>query len=122
MVKLVEGACLEEQLLVQGVVAFLDFWFADRANPDSAERGRDNQSAVLEDFQKQFKLLVDERVGKATDDDLDRLIAQLREGISGCETRRLEPEEALVFFRGEVALTFTPQFWGDYLDKRLGGE
>jgi hypothetical protein len=119
LTELVNENGIDEQLLVQGIVAFLDYHFASHATPESAERARRNCISTIEKLERELTLPIEQRQQELTDAEIQDLITKMNDLSEGGESRRQEAKAALESLREVVAEVFTEQFWHDFLWERF---
>lgn len=111
LVQLVDEIGILEQVVVEGVLAFLISFYRRLADPNETPRVVMNHLGMIENLKKQLCLPASERKNKMSDKELKDFIAKVQDMLGDCEARRQDAEEALNFLQQEANNTFTDEFW-----------
>lgn len=115
LVQLVDEFGLLEQVVVEGVLAFLISFYRKLADPNETPRVVQNHLGMIENLKQQLRLPASERRSKMSDEELKDFITKVEDMLGGCEARREDAEEALHFLQQEAKDTFTDEFWKEIL-------
>jgi len=115
LVQLVDQIGLLEQVVVEGVLAFLISFYRKLADPNETPRVVQNHFDMIENLKQQLSLPPSERRSDMSDEELKNSITMFEDALSGCEARRQSAEGALDFLQQEAKDTFTDEFWKEIL-------
>ena len=111
LVQLVDEFGLLEQVVVEGVLAFLISFYRTQADPNETPRVIQNHLGMIEHLKQELCLPASERKNKMGDKELNDFITKVEHMLEGCDERRQEAEKALHFLQQEAKDTFTDEFW-----------
>ena len=111
LVQLVDEIELLEQVVVEGVLAFLISFYRKQADPNETPRFVQNHLGLIENLKQQLCLPASERKNKMSNEELEDFITKAEDMLGSCEARRQDAEEALHFLQQEAKDTFTDEFW-----------
>jgi len=115
LVQLVDEIGLIEQVVVEGVLAFLISVHRTQADSDRTPRFVQNHLNTIEHLKQQLCLPASERENEMSDEELKAFIAEVEDMLGGCEARQQDAQETLRFLQREVKDTFTDEFWKQIL-------
>jgi len=111
LVQLVDEHDLLEQMVVEGVLAFLISFYRKLADPNDKPRIVQNHLDLIEGLKEQLRLPISQRKSNVSDEHLRHCIARLEKMLAGIETRWEDAEQTLHFLQQEAKDTFTDEFW-----------